>query len=96
MTTLAPKLISVKLDSAVHSRIKRLAESRSRTPHWVMREAIETYVEREEKREAFRQATLKAWQDYQETGLHVTGEEADSWLAKLADGQDVEPPACHV
>ena len=61
-----------------------------------MREAIQQYVEREEKREALRQATLQAWQEYQTTGLHVTGDEADAWLAKLAEGQDVEPPQCHI
>ncbi|MDR3054660.1 MAG: ribbon-helix-helix protein, CopG family [Zoogloeaceae bacterium] len=96
MTTIAARTVSVKLDGEIHSRIRRLADSRSRTPHWLMREAIEKYVEGEEKREAFRQATLVAWHEYQETGLHVTGEEADSWLAKLEDGQDVEPTQCHV
>ncbi len=30
------------------------------------------YVDREEKREAFRQDTLKAWEDYRTTGLHAT------------------------
>ena len=60
-----------------------------------MREAIAQYVEREEKREALRQATLVAWQEYQETGLHVTGDEAHDWLNQLAEGQDTEPPPCH-
>ena len=32
---------------------------------------------------------------YQATGLHITMEEADAWLAKLEAGQDVEPPECH-
>jgi predicted transcriptional regulator len=61
----------------------------------MMREAIQQYVEREEKRESLRQDGLKAWDEYQATGQHVTQEEADAWLAKLEDGQDVEPPACH-
>lgn len=95
-TAVATKTVSVKLDDAIHCRIKRLADSRRRTAHWLMRDAIEKYVDREEKREAFRQATLAAFQEYQETGLHVTEEEADEWLAKLAEGQDVEPPQCHV
>ena len=41
----------------------------------MMHQAIEQYVEREEAREAFRQDTLKAWEEFQETGLHVSGEE---------------------
>lgn len=61
-----------------------------------MREAITQYVEREEKREAFRQDTLKAWEAYRTTGLHARAEEADAWLAQLEQGDDIEPPACHV
>ena len=61
-----------------------------------MCEAISQYVDCEEKREAFRQDTLKAWEEYRGTGLHVTSDEADAWLAQLEQGNDVEPPACHV
>jgi predicted transcriptional regulator len=61
-----------------------------------MREAITQYVDREEKREAFRQDTLKAWDAYRTTGMHVTADEADAWLAQLEQGDDIEPPACHV
>ena len=60
-----------------------------------MREAVEQYVEREEKREQFRQDALAAWTHYQATGLHVTAEEADAWLAKLEAGKDAAPPECH-
>lgn len=45
--------------------------------------------------EAFRQDGINAWNEYQSTGRHVTFEEADTWLAKLELGQDVEPPECH-
>jgi predicted transcriptional regulator len=41
---------SLKLDSAIKERVHRLAEARRRSPHWIMREAVEQYVEREEKR----------------------------------------------
>ena len=48
-----------------------------------------------EQRESFRQEALDAWRDYQGTGLHVTGDEADTWLAELETGNDIEPPKCH-
>ena len=85
----------LKIDDDIKARVKRLAESRHRTVHWLMREAITQYVEREEKREAFRQDTLKAWEEYRATGLHVTAAEADAWLAQLEQGNDIEPPECH-
>lgn len=95
MPTTVARPMSVKLDPQTRTRIEHLAESRRRTPHWMMREAIEQYVEREEKREAFRHDGIQAWNQYQTSGLHVTLEEADVWLSKLEAGQDVEPPACH-
>ncbi|MCX7234636.1 MAG: ribbon-helix-helix protein, CopG family [Burkholderiales bacterium] len=84
--------MSVKLDLSTRARVENLAEARQRTAHWVMREAITQYVDREEKREAFRQDTIKAWEEYRSTGLHVTADEADTWLAQLEQGNDIEPP----
>ena len=86
---------SLKLDDELKGRVRHLAESRRRTSHWIMREAIAQYVEREEKRESFKQDALRAWEEYQRTGLHLTLEEADAWLAKLEAGEDAELPACH-
>ena len=85
---------SLKLDSAMKERVHRLASARRRSPHWVMREAVEQYVEREEKREQLRQDALAAWAGYQETGLHVTAGEADAWLAKLEAGKKPAVPKC--
>ena len=86
---------SLKLDDVLKSRVQRLADRRRRSAHWIMREAIQQYVEREEKREALRQAALAAWEDYQTTGLHLSADEADAWLAKLEAGEDVPAPECH-
>lgn len=86
---------SVKLDSEIKDRVQRLASARQRSAHWLMREAIEQYVYREERRQEIRQDALAAWEEYQETGLHATAEEADAWLSKLEAGEDVDPPVCH-
>ncbi len=85
---------SVKLDDDLKDRVQNLADARSRTAHWIMRKAIRDYVEREEKQEAFKQDALRAWESYQENGLHMTLEEADAWLAKLEAGEDADLPKC--
>jgi predicted transcriptional regulator len=85
---------SLKLDSELKQRVQQLASARRRSAHWIMREAVEQYVSREEKREHFRQDALTAWNDYQATGLHATAEEADAWLAKLEAGEDAKTPEC--
>jgi len=86
---------TIKLDPETNARLAHLAGARQRTSHWLILQAVREYVEREEKREALRQDGIRAWNDYQATGLHATAAEADAWLAKLEAGQDVEPPECH-
>jgi predicted transcriptional regulator len=88
--------IAVRLSDPLKARIRAIADQRRRPVHWLMHEAIEQYVTREEQRESFRKEALDAWSDYQATGLHVTGAEADAWLAELEAGNDSEPPSCHV
>lgn len=95
MTVGASRPVAIKIDEDTKARVKRLADARQRTPHWLMREAITQYLEREELREAFRQETLRAWEAFRATGQHVTADEADAWLAQLEQGNDFEPPACH-
>ena len=92
---MASSTTSLKLDLETKNRVERLAAARRRSAHWIMREAIAQYIEREEKREQFRQDAISAWNDYRATGLHVTADEADAWLAKLEDGEDAEVPECH-
>ena len=96
MTAGVVRPVAIKIDEDIRNRVKRLAEARHRTSHWLMREAITQYVNREEKREAFRQDTIKAWDEYRATGLHVTADAADAWLTELEQGKDIEPPECHV
>lgn len=87
---------SLKLEQELKARLQRLAATRKRSTHWILREAVEQYVSREEAREKVRQDALAAWAHYQSTGLHATEEEVDQWLAKLEKGEDAEAPACHI
>ena len=86
---------SVKLDDDMKGRVRHLAEVRKRTSHWIMREAISQYVEREEKRESLRLDTLEAWEEFQETGFHATAEEVDQWLDSWGTDKELPAPECH-
>ena len=87
---------TIKIDKDTKDRMKRLAEARHRSPHWLILEAIRQYVEREGSARKDRQSAVQAWEDYRATGLHVTLEEADAWLSRLEAGEDAEPPPCSV
>jgi predicted transcriptional regulator len=88
------KSVSVKLDSDTRSRIDNLAIARERSSHWVMREAILQYVNREERREAFRRDTLKAWDEYQASGAHATADEVETWLRSWGTETETPTPPC--
>lgn len=86
---------SIKLDEDLKNRIQHLAEVRHRSAHWVMREAIQQYVTHEEAREKFKQDALSSWKSFQETGLHLTYQEVDSWLDTWGTNKEKEIPKCH-
>lgn len=86
---------SIKIDDGLKERIRHLAASKRRSAHWIMREAIQNYVEREEARESFKQEALDSWQAYQETGRHLTGSEARAWLNTWGTDDAPDAPECH-
>ena len=86
---------SVKLDDDLKDRIQHLAELRQRSSHWIMREAIRVYVEREEARESFKLEALTSWTAYQETGQHLTGTEVRDWLKTWGADEETDTPQCH-
>lgn len=85
----------VKLDPELKGRLKRLAAARHRAPHWLMREAIAQYVDREEKRQSLHQDAVAAWEEFEETGLHVSGNEVMAWLETWGTDNELPAPACH-
>lgn len=86
---------SIKLDDDMKRRVQHLAKARQRTSHWIMREAIAQYVKREEKRETLRLDTLRAWDEFQATGLHATAQEVDRWLESWGTDAELPAPECH-
>jgi predicted transcriptional regulator len=86
---------SLKIGDALKSRVQNLASQRRRSAHWIMLEAIEQYVQREEARESFKQEALAAWSSYRETGRHLTGEEVSAWLNSWGTDEEQAAPECH-
>jgi predicted transcriptional regulator len=71
---------AVKLDEEIYNRLKVLGEARRRSPHWLMKEAIQQFIEREEEAEHIRQDTLERWARFEATGETVSHEAVDTWL----------------
>ena len=86
---------SLKIDDALKSRVQRLAAQRRRSAHWIMLEAIQQYVEREEASESFTQEALASWAAYKETGRHLSGQEVRTWLNTWGTADESAVPECH-
>lgn len=86
---------SLKIDEGLKGRVQQLASQRRRSMHWIMLEAIQQYVDREEARESFRQEALASWAAYQETGQHLTGQEVRGWLNTWGTSDEKPVPECH-
>jgi predicted transcriptional regulator len=87
--------VSVKLDAEELARFKTLAEAKQRKLHFLMKEALRQYLDREEQRESFHREAMDSWREYQETGLHLTGAEVAAWLDTWGTDAETEIPACH-
>lgn len=86
---------SLKIDETLKSRVHNLANHRRRSAHWIMLEAIQQYVEREEQRESFKQEALTSWVSFQETGKHLTRQETHDWLDTWGSDNETVDPKCH-
>ncbi len=82
----------IKLDDVTKKRLKELGEKRDRSPHWLMKTAIEDYLNREEQYEREREEDQDRWERYQLTGVAVEHGKVTHWLHNLAEGEESPCP----
>ena len=83
---------AIKLEPEVRERLQKLGELKKRSPHFLMKEAITLYLEREERYEREREEDAVRYERYQLTGEAVSDEAATAWLESLAQGQAAPCP----
>ncbi len=86
---------SLDIDPKLEARIRELAERQKTSADELVVKALEDYVSRAEWNESFLQEALESLRDYEETGLHITGDELFAWLDTWGTDPESEPPACH-
>ena len=87
--------VTVKLEESDRARIKSLAAAKKRTPHYIMREAIQKYLEAEESEQRFIAVAENSLAEYKLNGLHISLEELSEWATKLKTNPDEPMPVCH-
>ena len=64
-------MANVRLSEDTRNRLEALGKARDRTPHYLMKTAIERFVEAEETLEAERRLVLARWEKFELTGETV-------------------------
>ena len=72
---MANPIVALRLDAETQDRLKKLGEKRDRSPHYLMKEAVEKYLSREEEIEAEKQILMERWQRYELTGETISHED---------------------
>jgi predicted transcriptional regulator len=73
-------IIGVKLDDTIRERLKVVGTAKRRSTHWLMREAINQFLAREEAALRRQQETLESWEHYQTTSEYVSHSVMTTWL----------------
>ena len=81
---MAATTLGIKLDDKTRDRLKRVSKAKDRSVHWLMKEAIQRYLESEEQYEQEKAEDLARYQAYLDTGRHISNDEMMSWLDELA------------
>ncbi len=87
-----PATQGIKLDDETARRLKALGALRQRSPHWLMRVAIQDYLDREEKTEREKREDMERWERFQLTGHAIPHKQVAKWLTALAAGKSEPPP----
>ena len=84
--------MGVKLDRSVQTRLKALAQQKERSPHWLLKKAVEEYLAREEEWEREKREDHRRWEQYAETGESYSLDQVAGWMKGLREGKRTKWP----
>jgi len=89
---MSQKTVAIRLDEDMQSRLKLLGETRDRTPHYLMKEAVERYVSHEEAKEEEKRILHERWEAYQLSGASVTQDQVEAQISEMI-AANIKKPA---
>lgn len=88
------KPMAIKLPQQERERLQKLGEAKKRSAHWLAKEAISQYLDREEAAERFKQESLDRWEEYCHTGKSVPHDVVMRWIESWGTENELEAPKC--
>lgn len=79
--------VAVRLDQATQDRLKALGETKDRSPHYLMKAAIEAFLEKEEAIEAEKALLRDRWDKYELTGDTISHGDMKDWAKSLSSSE---------
>ena len=87
---------ALRLEPELKQRADALAAAEHSSFSAVVRDALNMYLSQREAERAEIDEAIAAWQEYEQTGLHVRGEEMSAWLRTWGTDSENESPECHL
>lgn len=81
---MANPTVALRLDAQTQERLKHLGQYKDRSPHYLMKEAVEKYLSEEEALQAELQLTHARWEKFALTGEAIANEDITSWAEGLS------------
>lgn len=82
----------IKLDEHTKTRLASLGDKIERSPHWIMKKAIQHYLDEQERYWQEREEDMKRWEDYSLTGESVDHDQVIEWLDSIGTNQETPCP----
>lgn len=87
---------ALRLEPQLKQRAEALAAAEQRSFSAVVRDALQMYLTQKEAEQTEIREAMASWNEYQQNGLHVTGDEMSAWLRTWGTDHENEPPECHL
>ena len=86
------KPMAIKLPQQDRDRLQQLGVAKKRSAHWLAKEAITQFLDREEGSERFKQESVARWEEYCNTGKSVPHDAVMQWLESWGTENELEAP----
>lgn len=83
------KPVTVRLDEEMRQRLEAVAKADDRSSHYVIKKAVEAYVQKAEWEIEEHRITMERLDHYELTGEYVSHADVGNWVSSLSRRKDV-------
>ncbi len=85
---------SIRINEDLQNRVESFAHRRQRTVNFIIKEALQSYLETKEREEEVVQAAKEAWAEFQSTGQGAEWADVRQWIASWGGPEELPAPKC--